>query len=408
MKLTKSTVEGARLPEKGQRFVWDDELRGFGIRLTPTTRTYIVQARVNGTTRRVSLGRHGTITLQQARKKAVKELSKMVEGIDPILEKKRLKAESVPLRQVVEDYLGDRKGLKDSSRADILKHLNKAFEDWADKPIAKITRDMVLQRFRKRSELGKTQANLAFRNLRAWFNYAMGAYRAENEPIITHNPVKVLSETRSWHRIQARSGKVPLDKIGDAWAKIQQLSTAPEQTISRTLADLTAFLMLTGCRIGEAGPLTWDRLNLDEGWWFLPDPKNREPITRPLPKVLVGILKERPRTGDYVFPGRSSGWVQSVRGVTDAISKAIGAEITAHDLRRTFRAVAGEVGVEFWKTKLLMGHKMSGDITLSHYTEKSDLRYLAGDLERIATWITTRKTPTADNVVPFPVKGGGR
>jgi integrase len=100
--------------------------------------------------------------------------------------------------------------------------------------------------------------------------------------------------------------------------------------------------------------------------------------------------------------------VQSVRGVTDAISKAIGAEITAHDLRRTFRAVAGEVGVEFWKTKLLMGHKMSGDITLSHYTEKSDLRYLAGDLERIATWITTRKTPTADNVVPFPVKGGGR
>ncbi len=408
MKLTKATVEAASLPEKGQTFIWDDDLRGFGVRLTPTAQTYIVQARVNGVTRRVSLGRHGTITLQQARKKAVKELSKMVEGIDPILEKKRLKAESVSLRQVVEDYLGDRKDLKESSRADIRKHLSKAFSDWSDRPIAKITRDMVLQRFRERSELGPAQANLAFRNLRAWVNYAMGAYRAENEPIIMHNPVKVLSETRAWHRIQARSGKVPLEKIGDAWAKIQQLRNAPEQTtIGRTIADLTAFLMLTGCRIGEAGPLTWDRVDLDGGSWFLPDPKNRQPITRPLPKVLVEILKERPQGGQFVFPGRSGGYVPTVRGVLDAIAEATGAKISAHDFRRTFVAVAGEVGVEFWKTKLLMGHKMSGDVTLVHYTEKQDLRYLAGDLERIATWITSRKTPPiADNVVPFPVRGG--
>jgi integrase len=124
--------------------------------------------------------------------------------------------------------------------------------------------------------------------------------------------------------------------------------------------------------------------------------------------VLVEILKERPRTGDYVFPGRSSGWVTSVRGVTEAISEAVSVKVTAHDLRRTFRSVAGEVGVEFWKTKLLMGHKMSGDVTLDHYTEKQDLRYLAVDLERIATWITARKTLTADNVVLFPARGGAR
>jgi integrase len=410
MKLTKSTVEGARLPEKGQRFIWDDELRGLGVRLTPTARTYVVQARVNGATRRVTIGRHGVLTVQEARKAAIGELSKMTRGIDPVTEKKKARATSVTLEEVVKQYLKDRGHLKASTRTDIQKHLEGIFADWKDRPVAKITRDMVLRRFRERSETGPAQTNQAFRYLRSWINYAAGTYRDDDdEQLLPHNPVRVLCDAKMWNHVQPRSKRIPLDAIGDAWETIQKSRTAPEQTtVSRALADLTAFLMLTGCRIGEAGPLTWDRLNLDDGSWYLPDPKNRQPITRPLPKVLVEIIKERPRTGDYVFPGRSRGWVTSVRGPLDAIAEATGARISAHDLRRTFRAVAGEVGVEFWKTKLLMGHRLSGDVTLGHYTEKSDLRYLAGDLERIATWITTRKTPTADNVVPFPVRGGAR
>jgi integrase len=410
MKLTKTTVETASLPEKGQTFIWDDELRGFGVRLTPTARTYIVQARVNGATRRVTIGRHGVLTVQEARKEAIAELSKMTKGMDPATEKKKNRAASVTLEEVVTKYLKDRGHLKASTRTDIQKHVEGIFSDWKDKPVAKITRDMVLRRFRERSETGPAQTNQAFRYLRSFLNYAAGTFRDDDdEQLLPHNPVRVLSDAKIWNRIQPRSKRIPLDSIGDAWETIQKSRTAPEQTtIGRTLADLTAFLMLTGCRIGEAGALTWDRLNLDDGSWYLPDPKNREPITRPLPGALAGILKERPRTGDYVFPGRSGGFVTSVRGPLDAIAEATGAKISAHDLRRTFRAVAGEVGVEFWKTKLLMGHKMSGDVTLDHYTEKSDLRYLAGDLERIATWITTRKTPAADNVVQFPVKGGAR
>lgn len=408
MKLTKSTVESASLPEKGQSFLWDDDLKGFGLRLTPTARTYIVQARVNGATRRVTIGRHGILTVQEARREAIAVLSRMTKGMDPATEKKRLKAESVSLAQVVEQYLKDRSHLKASTRTDIQKHIEGIFADWKDKPVSKLTRDMVLRRFRERSETGPAQTNQAFRYLRSWLNYAAGTFRDDtDEPLLPHNPVKVLSEAKIWNHVRPRSKRIPLDKIGGAWEAIQRLREAPDQTtISRTLADLTAFLMLTGCRIGEAGNLTWDQVNLEDGSWHLPDPKNREPITRPLPTVLVEILQERPRSGDYIFPGRSGGYVTSVRGPLDAIAEATGAKVSAHDLRRTFRAVAGEVGVEFWKTKLLMGHKMSGDVTLDHYTEKQDLRYLAGDLERIATWITARKTPSADNVVPFPVKGG--
>ena len=62
MKLTKDKIEGTVLPKKGQQFLWDSETRGFGVRLTPTARTYVAQARVNGATRRVTIGKHGILT----------------------------------------------------------------------------------------------------------------------------------------------------------------------------------------------------------------------------------------------------------------------------------------------------------------------------------------------------------
>jgi len=49
-----------------------------------------------------------------------------------------------------------------------------------------------------------------------------------------------------------------------------------------------------------------------------------------------------------------------------------------------------------------MGHKISGDITITHYTETSDLRYLADDMDRIGNWITQQgKIAATDNVIPF-------
>jgi len=388
MKLTKTIVDGLPFSHKGQKIYWDDTVQGLGVRVTKSAKSYVVQGRVNGKTRRVKLGTHGVITLDQARKKAIDELSKMNDGIDPSIQKKAQEALSVTLAEVVEAYIRDRRELKESSIRDIQKHLKTTFGDWKEKPVGAITRDMVLSKFRQKTKISPAQTNQAFRILRALFNYAKATYRADDKPLLIENPVAVLSDAGMWNHIQARTGKVSTDKIGAVWNWIQEQREAPQQTTnSRTVADCISFMLLTGVRSGEAVNLKWENLNLEDGYFELKDPKNKNPVTLPISSALFEILNERPRINEYVFPGRSKGHLKEVRGTLEKVTDTAGTRIRPHDLRRTFRAIAAAAGVEFWKTKLLMNHKPGADITLQAYTELNDLRYLKPDTERITAWV---------------------
>ncbi len=411
MKLTKTTVEKLSLPDSGQKLVWDSEMKGFGIRLTPTGRTYIAQARVKGGSgsRSLCLGQHGILTADKARGKALKALSDMkVEGKDPTTEKKRQKAKTVTLAEVAEAYIKDH-SLKDSSIYDINRHLRTTFHDWVDRPVVRITRDDVLKKFRHRSNESKAQANQGFRVLRALLNYARETYRSDDKPLLLENPVNVLSGAKLWNTIKARTGKIQTEKIGHVWNHLQDLRSAPDQTaISRSVADAICFLLLTGTRKGECLNLKWEHVDLEDGSFRLMDPKNRNPVTLPLSAALVDILKQRPDNSEYVFPGRTRGRLNDVRWSFDKLSEVAGSRVTPHDLRRSFRAIASTAEVEYWKTKLLMNHKGGGDITLTAYTELEDLRYLRDDAEKITQWVLRQaQQAAAGNVTDLITRRAG-
>lgn len=412
MKLTKTLIEGVELPEKGQVFLWDEETRGFGVRFTPGAITFIAQARVKGITRRISLGRYGVLTVQQARKKAQDELVKMGEGKDPIQEKVKQDAYGKTLRQIAESYIKDRKNLKESSQKDIWKHVNKSFSDWADKPAIEITRDKVAVRFSELSERSNAQSNQAMRILRALLNYARGKYRPDDKPLFIENPVSVLSDTKVWNRVKARSSKVPTDKVGVVWNRLRSIRENPfEPVINHTGSDALSFLLLTGCRWSEMALLTWDRVNLTEQLWHIPDPKNRNPVTFPLSDLCTEILKERFKSktdSQYVFPGRSgNGHINDVRGLFQKVSDVAGVNVSAHDLRRTFNSISTECGIEQWKAKLLMNHRLNQDVHIGHYTETENLKYLKPEIDKISKWIIRQAAiASKSKVVPFPVKKG--
>ncbi len=410
MKLTKSRVESLPIPATGQSFLWDGELRGFGVRITSSgARSYIAQGRIAGKTRRITLGAHGRLTCDDARIKARAALVALDEGIDPQIEKKRTESLAVTLRDVAKVYCLERRTSKggrlaESTKAGILKHINKSFGDWADYPVASITRDMCSKRFSELTVKGPTQANYAFRILRGLLNYAMEAYRPGGIPILPQNPVSVVSGKKMWNPNIAKNTRIPLEKVGAVWNLLQERRTSLAVLPSgQTGADMIAFLLLTGCRWSEAAELTWSRVNLDDGSWYLPAPKNYNPVTFPLSSQAHAILTARPRIkgNDYVFPARGkNGHIQDARGTMAEVSKLAGLHLSPHDLRRTFIAIGIALKIEMWKLKLLTNHISKGDVTLDHYTETNNLRYLSSEAEQITTWIMNQGViAAADNVV---------
>jgi len=401
-KLTKTVVERIAPPEKGQILIWDSSIQGFGLRVTAGgARTYIAEARVNGKTRRVKLGRHGAITAEEARQEAKAKLGAMAKGSDPSAEKKREEALSVTLKTVAETYLANRRTrtglpLKERTKADIRYHLKSSFPTWRDKPVAKITREMIQRRYSDLAKRSTAQANQSMRVLSGIMNYAAASYRTpEGERIITDNPVAVLREANMLRSVKPKSNMVPLDRLGEWWSAVQAMRADPAlTTVGRSASDLIALLALTGLRLGEARSIRWDQVDLSECSLTLTDTKNRSDVTLPLSDAVVEIIKGRPDGSRYIFPPRSEAGklphLKDCRGQLEILAKQTGIDVTAHDLRRTFRSVAAACNVELWRCKALMNHKQNNDVTLAHYTNLSNVMELKPEADSISRFFDAR------------------
>jgi integrase len=422
MKLTKSIVEKQPTPDTNPDIYWDDELSGFGLKVWPSgVRSYIVQRRVNRTERRITIGKHGssilykgeptTLTADLARKLAIEQIASFNSGVDPVVEKKRKESNSVSLREVAENYCKERRTkrggeLTPRTKADITRHIDKSFSDWAGKPIFHITTEMCGQRFSELSTKGATQANQAFRILRALINFASD----DENPRV--NPVKSLSKKRLWNPDKAKNGRIPNDKVGEVWNMLQDKRTSPASVAAaKTSADIVVFLLLTGCRWSEAAELTWDRVDMKNKTWHVAHPKNHNPVTIPMSKPLCDMLEARKKVEGcpYVFPSRNKAakdCIDNARPTMRKVASIAGLHITPHDMRRTFMAIGTKNKVELWKLKLLTNHIAKGDVTIDHYTETNDLRELSDVTDLIAAWVVEQGRIAAaiaasDNVIPL-------
>lgn len=400
-KLTKTYVDKVRQqpPADKEAFHWDEQLKGFGIRVTPTGKvTYIVQGRIQGRgngSPRISIGPHGVFTVDQARDAAREHLRSMRMGVDPREAGKQEAVAKVTLQQVVEAYLRDRP-LKESSKSEIKRHLTTTFEAWQQKPIASISREMVTKRFNEIKTKGlrgdgpaPAQANQAFSVLRALINYAIREYRKpDGSPVITDNPVDVLY--KKWAPLKPRSTRIPESRVGAVWQALNEWREAAYNRSTLASIDLVIFLLLTGARIGEGSALTWDRVNLEEGWWHLPDPKNSNPVWLPLSSQALHLLETRQRVkgSPFVFTSWSkAGHIKDPRDTMKRLSEVAGLHLSAHDLRRTFTTIGvAQCGIDLHKIELLTNHVPKG-VTARHYLETSHLQYLKPEVQRIADWI---------------------
>jgi integrase len=403
-KLTKGYVDRVR-PGLKDELHWDTELKGFGLRVCAGGKlTFIVQGRVNGSAKeaRLSIGPYGVFTPDQARDVAREHLRSMRLGVDPRDMKRQDEAAKVTLRQVADAYFARPGMLKESTKAEMERHVSKVFEAWQGKPIASITPADCRKRYEELATRGlrgkapaPTQAAIAMVTLRTLINFAINEYKQlDGKPIIEHNPVAILK--KDLRPSQPRTRHIDRRSVGKFWNLLNEARVSPKNRDALAGIDLVMFLMLTGARRNEAAALTWDRVNIDQDdptncWWFIPDPKNRNPVTLPLSSQAAAIIKSRKAVDDnpHVFASRSkTGHIKDTRAPLEQLSKRIGMDrLSAHDLRRTFVTTGVKAcRLDLAKLELLTNHVPQG-ITARHYLSTSDLRDFHTEVQAIGDYI---------------------
>lgn len=188
-----------RSPLKGQAIYRDDELTGFGLRVTATQKAFIAECKVNGTNKRVTLGRYGAISADDARTQAKKLISQLAAKRLP----SKRSVQAPTLRELLALYL-DRKKLRPATVATYSSAINYCLQDWLDKPITAITTEMALERHKdlvrpnRMGTTGQLQANAAMHVLSRLLNFAADNLTGgDGMPIIETNPVKKLNQNRS-------------------------------------------------------------------------------------------------------------------------------------------------------------------------------------------------------------------
>ena len=364
-------------------FYRDDLLQGFGLRVTSNgAMSYFVEKRVNGKNKRVTIGKHGPLTPELARKEAQKLLGEMTTGKDPVAEKRELKIQAVTLRDTFKAYLLARKDLKPNTLTDYKRCIEGALADWLDKPVTSISKDMVEQRHRKLGAKSQARANNTMRVLRALFNFASEKYESQDgKPIISTNPVDRLSKSRAWYNVKRRQTLLTPTQL-KPWYEATLLLN------QETTRDFLHFILFTGLRRSEATQLTWDNVDFDERTFLIPDTKNKEPHRLPMSDFLEELLKRRYKLAEkvWVFPSPvTNGPLKEPRTALDRIAEQSGIEFQLHDLRRTFITIAESLDIPAFALKRLLNHKFSNDVTAGYIVPNTER--LREPMQRITNFI---------------------
>lgn len=301
MRISKRALDNIETPTK-TTFVWDDSLKGFGVKLFANGRkVFVVQNRLNGSVRRYTIGQFGSPwSPDQARAKALQWLSELSQGIDPTAEANAKKREG-KLADIIEPYLAEVSVRKKPTTQEIEKSLikrhivpllgKKRISELTKRDIQKFMLDIAngktakdektKPRGRARVTGGPGTANRSVAVLSSLINFAVDLGIRDDNPAIGVKKYKLKTHDRYLTNEE-------LERLGEA------LSKAEAENISPFAIAAIRFLILSGCRSGEALSLQWDWIDWDHNFIKLPDSKTGE---KPL---LLGdgameLLKSLPR-----------------------------------------------------------------------------------------------------------------
>ena len=371
------TVKKLTPPEHGNRVVWDNEIPGFGVRITSAgVKSFVLSYRIHGRKRRYTIGRYPELTTTAARDEAIELRQKIRKGQDPFEEKHRSDVEPT-VYELAKQYL-ERHALPH-------KRTNGCHND--QRMIDGIIQPQ-LGSFRVKA-VGKRDIEALHNSLRAT------PYRANRVRSLLS---KMFALAMEWGwRLDNPVKGVPKfqEDRRERWLSVNELrnlNKALDSYADQSAANALRLLILTGAREGEVLKADWEQIDLKRGVWTKPSHHTKQKKIEhiPLSKSAVTLLRKmKPQTSGPLFPG-STGfaprvtlrrpWVQVCKaaGLSHAVQmKGKRRLITRykpgvriHDLRHTYASHLVSNGTSLQIVGKLLGH--TNPQTTNRYAHVAD------------------------------------
>jgi integrase len=353
LRLDAKTIAGMTLAKgRDEEFAWDTELEGFGLRLRRRhdgglLRTWAAQYRINGRTRRVTLGALEKLTPAQAREGARQILARATLGQDPQAERQANRQQAArTFRAVVEAYLAARQSeLRPSSFRQVKRCLTGSyFRPLHARGIDTISRsDLAAQFSAITHNHSAASAAYARRLVSTLFRWAM------EEGWIASNPV---IGTRQPAIAKARDRVLTDSELCAVWRACDD----------GDYGCIVRLLILLGSRRQEVGGMCWSEFDLTAGTWTLPAErsKNGRGQTIALPAAALAIITTVPRSNrDSLFGTRAeSGFMRWATAKAD-LDRRLADTVKPwrlHDIRRSVATKMADVGVEPHHIEAILNH----------------------------------------------------
>jgi len=394
-KLTKSAIDAAK-PSSKTTIVWDDTLPGFGLKVTPAgKKQYILQYRMGGrghSTKRYTIGQHGPLTPDQARKAAMDLKAGIAKGIDPQAEKQAARQKAATKEKTFGDFA----------------------ETYIKRECGKLARGDEIEAIIRREILPEWKARLPG-DLRKRDAIELTDRLVDaGKPAAAHKVNEIIKRLGNWlverdilEASPFSSLKPPAPKVIRERALSDEEIKAVWQAsgqIGYPFGPFVKLLLLTGQRRNEVAEMAWNEIDLDAGEWVIPSErsKNRRPHLVPLSTQAVDILSAAPRfEGPFVLT--SSAGERPISGFSktksrlDELSEVEGWRF--HDLRRTARTGLSRLGIPEAVAERVLNHTPS--VLVKTYDVHSYAMEKKAALQKWADHIDRILTPLPANVVPL-------
>jgi len=305
----------------------DIKLTGFGVRITSTTISYIVEARNHlKKSKRVVIGQYPFMSVGVARNVALEKLRELKTGV----------TDFPALAIAFETYMSVMNH-RPKTVYDYKSIYKNYLNEWSDVAVDKITRDMVVSKYLESCKRSVAQSNNTMKLLQAIIRHSG----------LTDNPVAVLTQRRLKKQLKPKSSYIPLSDLNVFYKGLEE--------VKKPSVKLYIELLLhTGLRANEAMQIT--HASVATGTLIIKDTKNHSdhhlPITQWIKDNLLPYLDANPNGFECT----------DIRKSLIVACKYLGYTVTRHDLRRTFASYASDAGMDYLLIKRALNHTVS-DIT---------------------------------------------